>query len=188
MMNRNTVYRFLRPTLFVLFCFLLSIFGAYLLSKLRNSEVTQDTTTLAVQEGTFRLPVPSLTAEEVVLIQLDGLASERNAHGILQCMAFASPDNLAVTGPMERFGRMVRTEKFRALAAPEQILIGKATIVENNARVLVTLLKDRKVWSYIWVLSKQRESPHEACWMTDGVFPLNTWDGSSPSVPSTEII
>ncbi len=87
-------------------------------------------------------------------------------------MNFASPDNLAITGPLEQFGHMVRSKTFRALTTPDRVLVGQTKFIDGKARVLVTLVEGRKLSCFVWVLSKQEQPPFEDCWMTDGVFPV----------------
>ena len=174
------IYLFLRPTLLVLLCYSIAIGAAYLLSK--PSDTTDDLEAIdSVAVGVSNLtdPDPSITPEQVVRIQLRGLSDEDAAAGIMQCMHFASPDNRAVTGPLQRFAEMVRNQKFQALSNPDRFLVGSAEMVQGNARVLVTLMDDRQLHSYVWVLSKQDAAPYENCWMTDAVIPLPETDTDS---------
>ena len=61
--------------------------------------------------GCWRMhaPHPSLTAREVLTIQIEALRGNRGSgDGIAQCFAFASPGNRQQTGPVARFGAMLR--------------------------------------------------------------------------------
>lgn len=140
----------------------------------RESSVSDETIekTLAAVDSVVH-PRPILAPHEVVQIQLDGLASEDASGGILQCMVFASPGNRAVTGPLVRFAKMVRSPPFDVLANPETVLIGKEILEEGVARILVTVVREERIYPFVWVLSQQDMSPYEGCWMTDGVFPLS---------------
>lgn len=130
--------------------------------------------------GDVKSPEISLTPKEVVELQLLALSDEDRNRGIIQCMCFASPDNLVVTGPLEKFARIVRGEKFAALSDFDAYLIGDSIFKDENARVLVTVLADDQIHAFVWVLAKQTMQPYENCWMTDGVFPVETEDDWSP--------
>jgi hypothetical protein len=119
------------------------------------------------------LPRPSLEPEDVVKLQLDGLADQRaDGIGILQCYCFASPANRAVTGPLENFGRVVRQAPFLPLANPRAVLIGRPQYDGRIARLLVTVIDERsQIQAFAFFLTRQREAPFTDCWMTEAVFP-----------------
>lgn len=166
---------FLRPTLAVLLCFLLAGFVAYSLSERKVGDLSQrisEAEAFAEKMEGLALPSPELAPDDVVRIQTKALASELNREGIVQCMCFASPENLLATGPVEKFSRIVRGPQFEALAAPDAISVGGPTFQDSNARVMVTVLNGQRIHAYIWVLAKQTAPPYVDCWMTEGVFPL----------------
>jgi hypothetical protein len=119
------------------------------------------------------LPKASFTPEEVVKLQLAGLADSRpNGVGILQCYSFASPANREVTGPLERFGRLVRQEPYAALAHPRAVLVGRPELHDRYARLLVSVIDEHwQVQAFSFVLSRQQDPPFAGCWMTEAVFP-----------------
>jgi len=129
------------------------------------------------------LPSPDLEPCDVVRLQLTGLSDEKaDGVGILQCYCFASPANRAVTGPLERFGRMVRRGPYYGMARPRAVLIGRPQVQGRVARLLVTVIDERsQVQAFSFVLSRQEDAPFEDCWMTEAVFPaLST---SKPEQP-----
>jgi len=119
------------------------------------------------------LPNPDLEPRDVVRLQLAGLSDEKtNGVGILQCFCFASPANRAVTGPLERFGRMVRQGPYYGMARPRAVLIGRPQVQGRVARLLVTVIDERsQVQAFSFVLGRQEAAPFEDCWMTEAVFP-----------------
>lgn len=174
-MTWKDVIWFWRPTIGVILCFLIAFGLSYAISQKNANELSVEMEAaeqLAAQMGDLVDPDPSIAPEEVVRIQATALAKENGPDGILQCMNFASPDNLALTGPIEKFGRMVRGEQFAPLAAPDAVVVGDPVFQEDQARVLVTVVSKSKLRSYVWVLAKQQSAPYEDCWLTDGVFPL----------------
>ena len=117
-------------------------------------------------------PNPELPPEEVVRLQLAGLSDAKtDGVGILQCFCLASPGNRVVTGPLERFGQMVRTEPYQCMASPRAVLIGRPQHGDNVARLLVTVIDDEhNVRAFAFVLSRQKEKPFQDCWMTEAVL------------------
>lgn len=120
-----------------------------------------------------RLPSPDLSPREVVEIQLAGLQDAKaDGVGILQCFCFASPGNRLTTGPLERFGQMVRQAPFDCLGKPHAVLIGRPEYRQRVARLLVTVVDTNgRVCGFTFILSKQKASPVRDCWMTDAVLP-----------------
>jgi len=177
---------FLRPTIIVVVCYAIAMLVAMFVQQNTGQQNELDQLgEFASSVELFKVPAPEVEVQDVVKIQLAGLSDEDSARGVLQCRAFASPDNRAATGTAEQFARVVRNERFRILTSPERVLVGKPTFDErNNARVLVTLIDGKKLKSFVWVLSKQTESPYADCWMTDGVFPLVSGSaGETPARP-----
>jgi len=163
--------RFIQPTLYVLVSFCIAMYASQGTSQ-STSGLAKQIDFLSFRIKTAKRPSPSLSPDEVVRLQLTGLKCPDQALGVLQCMNFASPDNVAGTGPLDRFGRMVRSAEFSMLGDHDEVLIGQTIFLDGRARVLVTLVKEQELHSFVWVLSRQEKAPFERCWMTDGVFPV----------------
>ena len=119
------------------------------------------------------LPNAQRSPEEVVRLQLTGLSDETpDGVGILQCYCFASPANRAITGPLDRFGAMVRQGPYQCMARPSALLIGRPQHDQRVARVLVTVIDENsRVRAFTFVLARQQEPPFQDCWMTEAVLP-----------------
>jgi hypothetical protein len=133
-------------------------------------------------------PDPALPPEQVVEIQLAGLADPAaNGIGILQCFTLASPANCAATGPLERFGAMVRQGDFACLADPQATLVGTPRISGPLARLLVTVVdRDKRLRAFTFILSRQSSKPFEDCWMTEAVYPVISSLAEPPASPAAE--
>lgn len=133
---------------------------------------------IARQVSKIVLPAPDLRPDEVVQLQLDGLADPASSgRGILQCYVLASPANKSVTGPLANFARIVRTGAFAELAHPQATLVGEPQIDGSTARVLVTVVDaDSTIRAFEWLLSRQADAPVRDCWMTEGVMPAASFD------------
>ncbi len=178
--------------LFVFFvlAFALTTGAQFLLSRFANDPSQQ----LASEDEAFSetaakdlmQPDPSFTPEEVVALQLAGLAKADLSAGILQCFIFASPSNKQMTGPVVRFAAMVRRPPYDAMIHHQLALVGKPIFEKENAAVLVTLLDEcGAIHVFQFMLSKQHDAEVENCWMTDAVYPLEQLPSASQAVPPT---
>ena len=181
MPKTHDIFWFLRPTMVAILIFLVAWIGSKLLiGTHQHADLERPSAERTAKELVH--PSPELSPAEVVRVQLEGLSDGQSERGVLQCMTFASPSNRSVTGPLERFGRMVRAKPFDVFADPDRVLIGKTKLVDGKARVLVTVVAGKKLSLFVWVLSKQTDAPYENCWMTDAVFPVMI-DKREPNVP-----
>ena len=118
-------------------------------------------------------PDPSYDPEEVVALQLDGLATNddpfENA-GIGVAYNFASPANRRSTGPFDRFVRMVTGPQYAPMVdhveATTEPLERSGGITEQ--RVTLTGPDGRTV-TYRFGLSDDRDGELSGCWLTDRV-------------------
>jgi hypothetical protein len=192
-MNARVIH-FLRPTFFVLILFALIVGIANAVWLIAGEALTSGAAagTAAPELEQLNLsqvvlPSTELTPDAVVRLQLAGLSDDRgDGVGVLQCYAFASPANRAVTGPLDRFGKIVRQDAFECMARPQAMLIGRPQITDRIARVLVTMIDDQhRVHAFTFVLARQSEAPFKDCWMTEAVLPsLPTATPSPPAIPA----
>jgi hypothetical protein len=126
-------------------------------------------------------PSPQLEPNEVVSLQLQGLAKNPDEGGIEQCFALASPGNKESTGPVERFAAMLHRAPYDVLLFHHLVLVGKPVIEGDSANVIVTLIDaNDRIFVFQFVLSKQHIEGYENCWMTDAVFPIQRIPDSGP--------
>jgi hypothetical protein len=117
-------------------------------------------------------PEPSLSAEDVVRIQMRALQTNGAAdQGIRTTYRFASPGNKRVTGPFERFAQMIKAPPYDAMLNAQAIELGTLRVSEGRAlqEVLVTTA-DGETAAYLFVLRRQTEAPVRGCWMTEAVI------------------
>ncbi len=175
----SRVLSFLRPSFFGLVGFALILGMANLA---RRSEEEPDLGSPPGDSGNdlagvdlqgVVLPKPELEPREVVRLQLSGLANRKaDGVGILQCYCFASPGNRAVTGPLDRFGQLVRQGPFHSMADPRALLVGRPEYHDGLARLLVTVIDDKsQIHAFTFFLRRQVERPFTDCWMTEAVLP-----------------
>lgn len=128
------------------------------------------------------LPSPSLAPDEVVRLQLNGLSDpSADGGGMLQCFCLASPANRSVTGPLERFGEMVRSGPFQCMTRPRAMLIGRPFEYDGTAKLIVTIIDEQHaIHAFAFFLSKQDAAPFKDCWMTNAVLPASPTPAAPP--------
>ena len=116
------------------------------------------------------VPDPQLGPDEVVRIQLEALRDNDEAdHGIEICFRFASPSNQSNTGPLDRFGEMIKVRPYSLMLEYHDAQFAEVEIRENRARQLVTLKGTIETITYAFYLSRQTHDACDGCWMTDAV-------------------
>jgi hypothetical protein len=139
---------------------------------------------IIVSLGTLRLYdnySPNLTKPnvylkpfDVLVIQLDSLKRNNipfNDAGIEQVWEFAHPNNKRITGPLDKFKKMIYSESYKMLIKHES---NEITILSENKDTLVykvyILSSDKKKYSFIWQVEKvKKEGKLKNCWMTTSV-------------------
>ena len=119
-------------------------------------------------------PNISLKPFDVIEIQLNSLQKNNipyNDSGIEQVWKFAHPNNKKITGPLEKFKKMIYSENYKMLLDHES---SEITILSENANTSVyevyILSNDKKKYSFIWQIEKvQKEGDLFNCWMTTSV-------------------
>ncbi len=115
-------------------------------------------------------PDPALTPEEVVSIQLDALRNNDDPEpdaGIAQTFALAHPSNKAVTGPLERFGRMIRMPAYAPLIGHVAHSIERLAEDRDRVGLRVTIeLQNGDTLQYLWEVRRVVEGPDRGAWLT----------------------
>ncbi len=113
------------------------------------------------------------TPEQVVALQIQSIReAESEPERMRTCYSLASPNNRAMTGPLEHFAELVVAPPYDHLAGAVDWQIGQATVSEGHAVVLVSVTTVNDVHAYRFLLSQQIAPPYTDCWMTDGVEPI----------------
>jgi hypothetical protein len=122
-------------------------------------------------------PRPELSPEQVVQYQVEALQhnDEPKADaGIERAFRFASPSNKQMTGPLEKFIRIVKSPVYSSMLNSVSSSIVGSDVKDDQARFAVHFVAaDGRQVTFVFVLSKQNEGEFNNCWMTDGVAPLD---------------
>lgn len=125
-------------------------------------------------------PAPGLTPRQVVEAQLDALQHNdvpAADDGVRTAFRFASPRNQEMTGPIDRFIRMLSAPAYAPLLNHRVHDLSDTTQVSDMARIKVTLVDSRGGQAaYVWILSRQSTPPCEGCWLTDTVLRVEVKD------------
>ena len=116
-------------------------------------------------------PNSSLKPIEVLNIQLNSLQRNNipfNDAGIEQVWEFAHPNNKQITGPLEKFKKMIYSDNYKILIFHIKSEITIISESENKNVYKVSILtKDKKKYYYIWQIEKVKEEGNLInCWMT----------------------
>ena len=119
-------------------------------------------------------PNSKIEANQVIKIQLSALMKNDTPYkdfGIVQTWEFAHPNNQRVTGPIERFKNMLKTESYSMLlnhTTHEVLEVYKSSKV---ATFEVTVLdKEKKYYKFKWQVEKYAsEGSLKDCWLTTAV-------------------
>lgn len=118
-------------------------------------------------------PSPDLSAADVIRIQVEALQRNDDPYpdaGIEAAFRFASPENRRATGPVERFGQMVKGPVYGDMLGFARAEYGDLRIDGDEAAQRVTLVQsDGRRTTYVFGLSRQRGGDCDGCWMTDAV-------------------
>ena len=119
-------------------------------------------------------PSANIEPQQVVKIQLSALMKNdlpNKDSGIIQTWEFAHPNNQKVTGPVERFTNMLKTDSYSMLLNHSNHEILQVYISKKIATFEVTVLdKKKKYYKFKWQVEKYKgEGVLKDCWLTTAV-------------------
>ena len=122
----------------------------------------------------IRKPNPEINPREVIEIQLNALMrndSPEKDSGIIQTWFFAHPNNQRVTGPIERFKNMIKTDSYSMLLNHENYEIVEVYKSKGVSTFEVTIMdKDKKYYKFKWQVEKYEVDGFlKNCWLTTAV-------------------
>ena len=119
-------------------------------------------------------PSIEIEPEQVIKIQLSALMKNDNPYkdsGIIQTWEFAHPNNQKITGPLEKFKNMIKTDSYSMLINHSNHEILEVYMSSKIATFEVTVLDDeKKYYKFKWQVEKyEREGQLKDCWLTTAV-------------------
>ena len=119
-------------------------------------------------------PSTEIKPEQVIKIQLSALMKNDNPYkdrGIIQTWEFAHPNNRKMTGPLERFKNMIKTDSFSMLLDHSNHEISEVYMSNKVATFEVTVMdREKKYYKFKWQVEKYNgEGALKDCWLTSAV-------------------
>lgn len=119
-------------------------------------------------------PNSKLKPIEVLLIQLNSLKNNNVPYkdaGIEQTWEFAHPKNKRITGPLDKFKKMIYSKNYKILISHTNNEIKLLTETKSKLVYQVFILsKSKKKYYYIWQIEKVfLDGNFKNCWMTTSV-------------------
>ena len=127
--------------------------------------------TLSFSNAELLSPNNTISPKEVVSIQLSGLKNNDQAYkdsGIEQTRNFAHPNNKRVTGPLDNFKRMIKSESYQMMIDHLSHTITEVGNSDKWAQFEVIILDKNKIYhKFNWQVEKYTlEGTLKGCWMT----------------------
>ena len=124
--------------------------------------------------GDLIKPNIEIEPKKVVKIQLSALMKNdfpNKDNGIIQTWEFAHPNNQKITGPLEKFKNMIKTDSYSMLINHSNHEILEIYMSSKIATFEVTVLDDeKKYYKFKWQVEKyEREGQLKNCWLTTSV-------------------
>ena len=124
--------------------------------------------------GDLIKPNIEIEPKKVVKIQLSALMKNDNPYkdrGIIQTWEFAHPNNQKITGPLEKFKNMIKTDSYSMLINHSNHEILEVYMSNKIATFEVTVLdNEKKYYKFKWQVEKyDREGLLKDCWLTTAV-------------------
>ena len=142
-------------------------------------------TGMAHSDGDITRPSSDLTPEQVIHIVIDALKNNdprKDDDGIATVFEFASPGNKQMTGPIQRFTRMIKGG-FADMLNHVDSEFGDIDVKDNIALQAVWLTAPSgKQTGYVFQLGKQSGGEYDGMWMTDSVWPIGTREPEGQSI------
>ena len=127
--------------------------------------------TISFSKAELLNPSSTITAKEVVKIQLSGLQQndlEFKDSGIEQTWNFAHPNNKKVTGPLNNFKRMIKGASYQMMIDHLSHTITEVGSSNKSAQFEVIILDKNKIYhKFNWQVEKYAEEGSlKDCWLT----------------------
>ena len=119
----------------------------------------------------IQIPKNSILPVEVIKIQLTGLMNNDKKFkdsGIEQTWNFAHPNNKQVTGPLDNFKRMIKSQSYQMMINHLSHTITKLESTDKWAQFEVIILDKEKIYhKFNWQVEKYlSDGPLKDCWLT----------------------
>ena len=125
----------------------------------------------SISKADLLIPKKDILPSEVVKIQLTGLQNNDSIFkdgGIEQTWNFAHPNNKRVTGPLDNFKRMIKSDSYQMMINHLSHTITEVGSSDKWAQFEVIILDKNKIYhKFNWQVEKYTvDGTLKDCWMT----------------------
>jgi len=126
---------------------------------------------ISISKAEILKPNSNIKPSEVVKIQLLGLQKNNDVYedsGIEQTWNFAHPNNKKVTGPLNKFKAMIKSNNYQMMINHLSHTITQIRGGDNWVQFEVIILDKNKIYhKFNWQVEKYKEDgPLKDCWLT----------------------
>ena len=126
---------------------------------------------ISISKAELLKPPSDIKPSEVIKIQLIGLQKNNQGYkdsGIEQTWNFAHPNNKQVTGPLDNFKRMIKSQSYQMMINHLSHTITKLESTDKWAQFEVIILDKEKIYhKFNWQVEKYlSDGPLKDCWLT----------------------
>ena len=126
---------------------------------------------ISISKAELLKPTSDIKPSEVIKIQLIGLQKNNQGYkdsGIEQTWNFAHPNNKKVTGPLDKFKKMIKGESYQMMINHLSHTITKLGSSDKWAQFEVIILDKEKIYhKFNWQVEKYLlDGPLKDCWLT----------------------
>jgi len=126
---------------------------------------------ISISKAELLKPTSDIKPSEVIKIQLIGLQKNNQGYkdsGIEQTWNFAHPNNKQVTGPLDNFKRMIKSQSYQMMINHLSHTITKLESNDKWAQFEVIILDKEKIYhKFNWQVEKYlSDGPLKDCWLT----------------------
>lgn len=128
-------------------------------------------------------PSPDLAPKDVVEVQLRAFQLDNGGGlGIAHAFRFASPDNRAAVGPLERFIGLMQSPAYRPMLQPANTEIRDSVLLQEDIAAVPVIIDDVEDQRFYYVFYLRRQGPGDfaGIWMTEAVR-IEALDSGEPT-------
>ena len=125
----------------------------------------------------FIKPNTKLTAYQVLALQLESLKNNkrlRQDRGIKQVYIFAHPENKKVTGPIDNFTKMLKSDAYSMFLDHDDSKVAVMHQDQFHEIYLIRVYKGKKSRDFVWTLITYIDNNKIPYWYTVNVIPVDT--------------
>ena len=130
-----------------------------------------------LQLKNFVQPNTELTAYQILALQLKSLKNNKRLkqdRGIQQVFIFAHPENKKVTGPIDKFTQMLKSDTYSMFLDHDEAKVAVMHQDQFHEVYLIRVFKGKESRDFLWTLITYIDNNKIPYWYTVNVIPVDT--------------